>query len=159
MLIFLAGLQNISPSVEEAAIVDGAGPVQRFFRITIPLMRPTIFFVVTLGLIGTWQVFDQIYAGSGGDPRKTTLDPRLSHLRAGLHELEGGAGRRHSGDPLRHHHVFHGGQPQGDPRHGRLLMTTTAKFTSSKRALQSSTMSRESGPEGRRQEGRRIRGC
>jgi multiple sugar transport system permease protein len=75
MLIFLAGLQNISPSVEEAAIVDGAGPVQRFFRITIPLMRPTIFFVVTLGFIGTWQVFDQVYAGTAGGPRKTTVTP------------------------------------------------------------------------------------
>jgi multiple sugar transport system permease protein len=75
MLIFLAGLQNLSPSVEEAAIVDGAGPIQRFFRITIPLMRPTIFFVVTLGLIGTWQVFDQVYAGTAGGPRKTTVTP------------------------------------------------------------------------------------
>jgi multiple sugar transport system permease protein len=75
MLIFLAGLQNISPSVEEAAIVDGATATQRFFRITIPLMRPTIFFVVTLGLIGTWQVFDQIYAGTAGGPRKTTFTP------------------------------------------------------------------------------------
>jgi multiple sugar transport system permease protein len=75
MLIFLAGLQNIPVSVEEAAIVDGANGVQRFFRITIPLMRPTIFFVVTLGLIGTWQVFDQIYAGTAGGPRKTTFTP------------------------------------------------------------------------------------
>ncbi|HJQ95990.1 MAG TPA: sugar ABC transporter permease [Acidimicrobiia bacterium] len=75
MLIFLAGLQNISPSVEEAAVVDGANSYQRFFRITIPLMRPTIFFVVTLGLIGTWQVFDQVYAGTAGGPRKTTFTP------------------------------------------------------------------------------------
>ncbi len=75
MLIFLAGLQNISPSIEEAAVVDGASSVQRFFRITIPLMRPTIFFVVTLGLIGTWQVFDQVYAGTQGGPRKTTFTP------------------------------------------------------------------------------------
>jgi len=75
MLIFLAGLQNIPVSVEEAAIVDGANGVQRFFRITIPLMRPTIFFVVTLGLISTWQVFDQIYAGTAGGPRKTTFTP------------------------------------------------------------------------------------
>ncbi|HJU51524.1 MAG TPA: sugar ABC transporter permease [Acidimicrobiia bacterium] len=75
MLIFLAGLQNISPSVEEAAVVDGANAFQRFFRITVPLMRPTIFFVVTLGLIGTWQVFDQVYAGTAGGPRKTTFTP------------------------------------------------------------------------------------
>jgi multiple sugar transport system permease protein len=93
MLIFLAGLQNISPSVEEAAIVDGAGPLQRFFRITIPLMRPTIFFVVTLGLIGTWQVFDQIYAGSGGDPRKTTLTPAyLIYVQAFTNSKAGLAG-------------------------------------------------------------------
>jgi len=93
MLIFLAGLQNISPSVEEAAIVDGAGPIQRFFRITIPLMRPTIFFVVTLGLIGTWQVFDQIYAGSGGDPRKTTLTPAyLIYVQAFTNSKAGLAG-------------------------------------------------------------------
>ncbi|MGQ0848804.1 MAG: carbohydrate ABC transporter permease [Actinomycetota bacterium] len=75
MLIFLAGLQNISPSIEEAAIVDGATGLQRFFRITVPLMRPTIFFVVTLGLIGSWQVFDQVYAGTAGGPRKTTVTP------------------------------------------------------------------------------------
>jgi multiple sugar transport system permease protein len=75
MLIFLAGLQNISPAVEEAAVVDGATARQRFFKITIPLMRPTFFFVVTLGLIGTWQVFDQVYAGTAGGPRKTTFTP------------------------------------------------------------------------------------
>lgn len=75
MLIFIGGLQSISPSVEEAAMVDGAGPVQRFLRITVPLMRPTIFFVVTLGIIGTWQVFDQIFAISFGGPQKTTITP------------------------------------------------------------------------------------
>lgn len=75
MLIFLAGLQSISPTIEEAAMVDGASAYQRFRRITIPLMRPTIFFVVTLGLIGTWQVFDQIYATNFGGPRKTTITP------------------------------------------------------------------------------------
>lgn len=90
MLIFLAGLQNISPSVEEAAIVDGAGPVQRFFRITIPLMRPTIFFVVTLGLIGTWQVFEQIYAGTSGGPRKTTTTPAFLIYQEAFRNSEAG---------------------------------------------------------------------
>jgi multiple sugar transport system permease protein len=75
MLIFLAGLQSISRSIEEASLVDGAGPAQRFFYITIPLMRPTIYFAVTLGLIGTWQVFDQIYATNFGGPQKTTVTP------------------------------------------------------------------------------------
>lgn len=75
MLIFLAGLQSISPSIEEAALVDGASGVQRFWRITVPMMKPTIYFVVTLGLIGTWQVFDQIYVATFGGPRKATITP------------------------------------------------------------------------------------
>jgi multiple sugar transport system permease protein len=75
MLIFLAGLQSIPESVEEAAKVDGASTFQTFWHITIPLMKPTIFFVVTIGLIATWQVFDQIYATNFGGPQKTTLTP------------------------------------------------------------------------------------
>jgi multiple sugar transport system permease protein len=61
MVIYLSALQNIPGSVYEAAEVDGATPLQIFQHITLPLLRPTTFFVVTLGLIGTFQVFDQIY--------------------------------------------------------------------------------------------------
>lgn len=75
MLLFLAALQNISPSVEEAAEIDGASWAQRFLFIIVPMMKPTIMFVVTLGLIGTWQVFDQIFAISFGGPQKTTVTP------------------------------------------------------------------------------------
>lgn len=75
MLIFLAALQNISPSIEEAAELDGASAWQRFRYVTVPIMRPTITFVVTLGLLGTWQVFDQIFAISFGGPEKTTMTP------------------------------------------------------------------------------------
>ncbi|HCX86232.1 MAG TPA: sugar ABC transporter permease, partial [Micrococcales bacterium] len=75
MLLFVAALQNISGEVEEAAQVDGANGRQRLFRITIPMLRPTLFTVITLGLIGTWQVFDQIYTGTQGGPAKTTLTP------------------------------------------------------------------------------------
>lgn len=75
MLLFLAALQNISAEVEEAAMVDGANGWQRLWRITVPMLRPTVFTVVTLGLIGTWQVFDQIYVGTQGSPGKTTLTP------------------------------------------------------------------------------------
>lgn len=73
MVIFLAALQNIPSSVYEAASIDGATSWQTFRRITVPLLAPTIFFVVTLGLIGTFQVFDQIYVISSGGPAKTTL--------------------------------------------------------------------------------------
>lgn len=60
-------------SVYEAAQIDGASAWQMFRKITVPLLRPTTFFVVTLGLIGTYQVFDQIYVMSSGGPAKTTL--------------------------------------------------------------------------------------
>ena len=59
MLIFLAGLQNIPPDVEEASRVDGASALQRFRMVTIPLMRQPLFFVLTIGLIGTWRVLGQ----------------------------------------------------------------------------------------------------
>jgi multiple sugar transport system permease protein len=73
MVIFLAALQNIPTQVYEAAFVDGATSGQTFRQITIPLLRPTTFFVVTLGLIGCFQVFDQIAVISSGGPAKTTL--------------------------------------------------------------------------------------
>jgi multiple sugar transport system permease protein len=73
MVIFLAALQNIPSSVYEAAEIDGANAWQIFRRITVPLLRPTTFFVVTLGLIGCFQVFDQVYVISSGGPAKTTL--------------------------------------------------------------------------------------
>jgi multiple sugar transport system permease protein len=75
MLFFLSGLQNIPLSVEEAAVVDGAGAWQRFRRITLPLMRRSVVLVVTLALIGSWQVFDQVYVMSQGSPGGTTMTP------------------------------------------------------------------------------------
>ncbi|MDK3158170.1 sugar ABC transporter permease [Kamptonema cortianum] len=73
MIIFLAALQGIPSHVYEAASVDGATGWQAFRKITVPLLRPTTFFVITLGLIGTFQVFDQIFVISSGGPAKTTL--------------------------------------------------------------------------------------
>ena len=73
MVIFLAALQNIPGQVYEAAVVDGANSWQIFRHITVPLLRPTTFFVVTIGLIGAFQVFDQIFVISNGGPADTTL--------------------------------------------------------------------------------------
>jgi multiple sugar transport system permease protein len=73
MVIYLAALQNIPGQVYEAAVVDGASTWQIFRKITVPLLRPTTFFVITLGLIGCFQVFDQIFVISSGGPAKTTL--------------------------------------------------------------------------------------
>ena len=75
MLIFLGGLQNINPEIEEAAAVDGASWWKRFRYVVVPMLRPQIYLTVTLGVIGTWQVFDQVYAANQGGPQKTTLTP------------------------------------------------------------------------------------
>ena len=61
IVIFLAGLQGIPDTVLEAADIDGAGPVRKFFSITLPLLSPSIFFVSVISVIGALQVFDFIY--------------------------------------------------------------------------------------------------
>ncbi|MCF6522518.1 carbohydrate ABC transporter permease [Streptomyces sp. JJ36] len=83
MLIFLAALQDVPPEREEAARIDGANRRQVFRHVTLPAIRPVLFLVTTLGLIGTWQVFDQVYVMSQGAPGNTTLTPAyLSYLQA-----------------------------------------------------------------------------
>ncbi|WP_350277939.1 sugar ABC transporter permease [Kribbella sp. HUAS MG21] len=68
MVILLAGLQAIPSDVYEAALVDGASAWQRFWRITLPLLSPSTFFVVVISLINGFQVFDQVYVMTGGGP-------------------------------------------------------------------------------------------
>ncbi len=72
MLILLAGLKSIPGSYLEAATVDGAGPWQKFRRITLPLLKPTLFFVLIIETIGAFQVFDTIYVMTGGGPARAT---------------------------------------------------------------------------------------
>jgi multiple sugar transport system permease protein len=92
MLMFLAALQDIPTEVEEAAEIDGAGAWQRFRYVTLPMLRPTVFLVLTLGLIGTWQVFDQIYVMSKGAPAKTTLTPAFLSYQSSFSNNEWGQG-------------------------------------------------------------------
>lgn len=73
MLIFLAAIKNIPPSYHEAAIVDGAGPVKRFFSITLPMLTPIIFFNLINQVIGAFQAFNSSYLITGGKPLNTTL--------------------------------------------------------------------------------------
>ena len=83
MLMFLAALQDLPAEVEEAAAMDGANRWQVFRNVTVPHLRPTLLLVTTLGLIGTWQVFDQVYVMTQGGPGKTTLTPAyLSYFYA-----------------------------------------------------------------------------
>ena len=73
MLIFLAAIKNIPQSYHEAAIVDGAGPVKRFFKITLPMLTPILFFNLINQLIGSFQAFNSSYLITGGKPLNTTL--------------------------------------------------------------------------------------
>lgn len=92
MLLFLAALQSIGEETDEAAMVDGASTWQRFWHVTLPMLRPTMFTVITLGLIGTWQVFDQIYTGSQGGPSKTTLTPAYLSYQTAFESQRWGRG-------------------------------------------------------------------
>lgn len=72
MVIFLSSLSGISQSLFEAAKIDGATPVQTFKNVTVPLLSPTIFFVVIITAISSFQVFDLIYLMTQGGPLDST---------------------------------------------------------------------------------------
>ncbi len=72
VLIFLAGLQNIDPTLNDAAKIDGAGPIQRFFKITIPLLRNTFMFLIIWTIIGSMRFFDLIFVATNGTPNLST---------------------------------------------------------------------------------------
>ena len=73
MLIFLAALKNVPQSYHEAAIVDGAGPVRRFFSIVLPMITPIFFFNLVNQTIGAFQAFKSSYLITQGKPLNTTL--------------------------------------------------------------------------------------
>lgn len=72
MVLFLGGLQNISPSYYEAASIDGANKLREFWSITLPLLTPTTFFVTIISLINSFQVFDQVMIMTEGGPGGAT---------------------------------------------------------------------------------------
>lgn len=92
MLLFIAALQNLGGELQEAAMLDGASGWQRFRYVTLPMLRPTLFTVITLGLIGTWQVFDQIYTGTQGGPAKTTMTPAYLSFSTAFNNQQWGQG-------------------------------------------------------------------
>jgi multiple sugar transport system permease protein len=84
MLIYLAGLRGIPTQLYEAAEIDGAGSFRRFFAITLPMLTPTIFFNVVLGIIASWQVFTQALILTNGGPNNATLTAVLHLYRTGF---------------------------------------------------------------------------
>jgi multiple sugar transport system permease protein len=74
-LIFLAGLQEVPGTLLDAAAIDGAGPLQRFWHVVLPLLSPVILFNLVMGVISSFQVFTQamVVGGTSGDPVESTL--------------------------------------------------------------------------------------
>jgi multiple sugar transport system permease protein len=99
MVLFMAGLSSIDRSYYDAAKVDGANYWQTFWRITLPLLQPTMVFVLVTGVIGTLQVFGPIYvmsAGAGdslpGGPANSTMVVSIYQWMVAFRELELGYG-------------------------------------------------------------------
>jgi len=90
MLIFLGGLQQIPETLYEAAMIDGAGRLQRFFHVTVPMLTPTIFFSLVMGFIGSYQIFNVSYILTEGGPNNATLTYVLYLYRKAFIQLRFG---------------------------------------------------------------------
>jgi len=73
MVVSLAGLQSVPDVLLEAASIDGAGRLRRFWHVTVPMVSPVIFFNLVVGIINSFQVFTAAFIATGGGPRNTTL--------------------------------------------------------------------------------------
>ncbi|ABR30555.1 carbohydrate ABC transporter permease [Thermosipho melanesiensis] len=71
-ILFLAGLQSIPQQLYEAAAIDGANKTKMFFKITLPLLKPTMYFVIALNTIRSFQIFSEIFTMTGGGPMNAT---------------------------------------------------------------------------------------
>jgi multiple sugar transport system permease protein len=90
MMIFLAGLQEIPDVLYEAAEIDGANPIQKFFNVTLPMMTPIIYFNTVTGVISAFQVFGFAFIATGGGPVNSTLFYVLYLYRQGFEFLHMG---------------------------------------------------------------------
>ncbi len=90
MIIYIAALQNIDESLYEAASVDGASVVRKFFSITLPMLKPATFFVFVISIIGAFQVFDQIYVLTDGGPANATTMMTYEVYRSAFQEFRMG---------------------------------------------------------------------
>jgi multiple sugar transport system permease protein len=90
LIIYYAGIMNISPDLYEASAIDGAGPIRQFWSITIPQLRPVTFLVVVLGTIWSFQVFDLVYTLTGGGPGGATTTLVMAIYKAGFRQFDMG---------------------------------------------------------------------
>ena len=70
--VYMSGLRNVSRDLYEAAQIDGAGGIQQFWYITIPMVKPTTFFLATMGIISSFKVFDVVSVLTQGGPGNST---------------------------------------------------------------------------------------
>ncbi len=91
-VLFLAGLQNIPKELYEAAVVDGAGTFRKFWNITVPLLAPTTFFVITTSIIQALQMFEQVFVMTNppGGPNNSTLTVVLYLYQNGFQRFKQG---------------------------------------------------------------------
>jgi multiple sugar transport system permease protein len=90
MVIYLAGLQGIPVHLYEAAALDGAGPLRKFWHVTVPMMSPIIFFNLIVGIIGSFQAFVQMYVMTNGGPANATLVYLLYLYRTAFEDFDMG---------------------------------------------------------------------
>jgi multiple sugar transport system permease protein len=90
VVIYYAGLMEVPRSLYEAAEIDGATQIQRFIRITIPILKPITFLVITLGIIWSFQIFDLPYVMTGGGPGNSTMTLGVMIYNAGFKEYSMG---------------------------------------------------------------------
>jgi multiple sugar transport system permease protein len=89
-IILLAGLQGVSPQLHEAAMIDGGGAFNRFWNITIPMISPTLFFVVVINFIGAFQIFEPMFIITHGGPRNSTRSIVMQIYETGFRSFEMG---------------------------------------------------------------------
>jgi multiple sugar transport system permease protein len=90
MLMYLAGLQGIPSALYDAAKIDGAGAIQRFWHVTLPMLSPTVFFTLVMGIIGAFQFFTEPLVMTQGGPNNATLSVLLYIYRKSFEQLHFG---------------------------------------------------------------------
>ena len=90
LVIYYAGIMGLSPELYEAARVDGATTIQQFFKITMPLLKPINYLVITLGIIWSFQVFDLSYLMTSGGPGRSTVTIVMGIYNAAFKEYRMG---------------------------------------------------------------------
>lgn len=91
MILFLSGIQKIDPSLYEASRMDGAGPIQEFFAVTLPGLRSEVAVALTVTMIAALKTFDVVFATTGGGPGSSTLVPAIAVFRLAFREGQVGA--------------------------------------------------------------------